>query len=182
MSKPIKQMQMDALKQTFSDVKNLVLLTQEKLDAVTENQIRLNLRKKKVRLHMVKNSLARRVFDDLGLRLKDVWTGNTVVAWGGGESIKELSREIEAAIKEAGKKDPKIAEKLKVKTAVAEGEQVTFEQALTMPTRQEAIGELLAMILGPGSALAACLEGPGGQLASQIESKTKEETAAAGSA
>jgi large subunit ribosomal protein L10 len=181
MSKLVKQMQMDALKQTFSNVKNLVLLTQDKLDAVLENQIRLSLRKKNVRLHMVKNSLARRVFDELGVRLKDVWTGNTVVAWGGGESVKELSREIEAVLKEVGKKDPKIGEKLKVKTAVAEGEQVSFEQALTMPTRLEAIGEVVAMILGPGSALAACLQGPGAQIASQIESKTKEESSAGAS-
>jgi large subunit ribosomal protein L10 len=181
MSKLVKQMQMDALKQTFSNVKNMVLLTQDKLDAVTENQIRLSLRKKNVRLHMVKNSLARRVFDELGLKLNGVWTGNTVVAWGGGESVKELSREIEATIKEIGKKDPKIGEKLKVKSAVAEGEQVTFEQALTMPTRLEAIGEVVAMILGPGAALAACLQGPGAQIASQIESKTKEESPAAAS-
>jgi hypothetical protein len=44
-----------------------------------------------------------------------------------------------------------------------------------MPTRAEAIGQILSMILGPGAAIAGCLVGPGGQVASQIETKTKEE-------
>jgi large subunit ribosomal protein L10 len=179
MSKVIKQMQMDALKKTFGGLKNLVVLSQNKLGAIAENQLRLNLRKKNVHLQMVKNSLARKVFSDLGLELKDVWTGNTVIAWGGGESVKDLSRELESAFREAGKKDPKFNEKVTVKTAIAEGEQVTFDKALKMPTRLEAIGEVLSTILGPGAALASCLTAPGGAVASQIETKSKEQAPAA---
>jgi large subunit ribosomal protein L10 len=140
--------------------------------------MRLGLRKKNVRLQMVKNSLARKVFNELGLNLKDeVWSGNTVIAWGG-ESVKDLSRELEAAFKEQTKKDPKFGEKVTIKTAIAEGEVVSFETALKMPTRLEAIGDVVAMILGPGAAIAGILQGPGGQIAGQIETKTKEETAA----
>jgi large subunit ribosomal protein L10 len=179
MSKAIKQMEMDALKKTFGGVKNFVFLSQTKLGAIADNQLRLGLRKKNIRLQMVKNSLARKVFVELGLDLKDVWSGNTVVAWGGGESVKDLSRELEAAFKDQTKKDPKFGEKVTVKSAVAEGEQVTFAAALKMPTRLETIGELVAMILGPGAALASQLIGPGGQIASQIESKSKESTSAA---
>jgi large subunit ribosomal protein L10 len=174
MSKVIKQMQMDALKQTFSGVKNFVFLSQSSLGAIAENQLRLSLRKKKVRLQLVKNSLARKVFDQMGLQLKDVWTGNTVIAWGGGESIKDLSREIEAAFKEQTKKDPKFNERVTIKTALADGEQVTFAAALKMPTRLEAIGDVVRAMLAPGAALAGALAGPGGQVASQIESKTKD--------
>jgi large subunit ribosomal protein L10 len=179
MSKVIKQMEMDALKKNFNGVKNMVLLSQGKLGAIAENQLRLGLRKKNIRLQMVKNSLARKVFSEMGLELKDVWAGNTVIAWGGGESVKDLSKELEAAFRDQTKKDPKFGEKLKVKAAVAEGEQVTFEAALKMPTRLEAIGEIVGMILSPGSAIAGCLTAPGGAVASQIESKSKEEAAPA---
>lgn len=180
MSKVIKQMEMNALKNAFSGVKNMVFLSQTRLGAIAENQLRLGLRKKNIRLQMVKNSLARKVFkDELGLQLKeDIWSGTTVVAWGGGESIKELSLELDAAFKEASKKDPKFGEKITVKSAVAEGEEITWEKAKTMPTRLEAIGEVVALIMGPGAQLASILQGPGGELASQIESKTKEESAA----
>ena len=153
MSKAIKQMQMDAMKQTFSGVKNMVVISSTKLGAIAENQLRLSLRKKNIRLHQVKNSLARKVFNDIGIRL-DVWGGCTVFCWGP-ESVKELSKGLEAAFKEQEKKDPKFKEKVTVKTAVAEGQPVSFADALKMPTRLEAIGEIVGAIAGPGSHLAA---------------------------
>ena len=53
--------------------------------------------------------------------------------------------------------------------------------AKTMPTRLEAIGEVLAAILGPASAIAGCLVGPGGQVAgcvAAVEEKNKDGAAA----
>jgi len=176
MSKVIKQLQMDAMKKTFGGVKSLVVLSQTKLSATAENQMRLSLRKKNVLLHQVKNSLAKKVFDDLGMPVKDIWGGSTVFAYGP-ESVKELGKMLEATFNEMGKKDPKFKEKVTVKAAVADGTQVTFAEALKMPTRLEAIGEVVGMILGPGSQLASILQGPGGQLASQVETKTKEPAA-----
>jgi large subunit ribosomal protein L10 len=178
MSKAIKQMQMDAMKQTFGGVKNMVVISSTKLGAIAENQLRLNLRKKNIRLHQVKNSLARKVFDDIGIKLNDVWGGSTVFCWGP-ESVKELSKGLEAAFKEQEKKDPKFKEKVTVKAAVAEGQQVSFAEALKMPTRLEAIGEILSAIIGPGGQIAAMLISPGGQIASQIDTKTKEPAAPA---
>src|SRR5262245_42896655 len=173
MSKIVKQLQMDALKQSFKGVKNMVVLSSTKISGTAENQLRLALRRKNIRLQQVKNSLARKVFTDLGIELKDVWGGCTVFAWGP-ESVKELSKGLEGSFKDASKKDPKFGEKVTVKTAIAEGQQVTFEQALKMPTRLEAIGEIVGSVLRPGSTLSALVMGPGGQVASQIESKTRE--------
>ena len=176
MSKIIKRMEMDAMKGAFTGIKNMVFLSQTKLGAVADNQLRLSLRKKGVRLQMVKNSLAQKVFGELGLELKNIWSGNTVVAWGG-DSIKGLSKELESAFRDLTKKDPKFPEKVTVKCALADGTQVTFAEALRMPTREEAVGEVLGAILGPGSAIAGLLIGPGGAVASQIESKSKEPAA-----
>ncbi len=117
MSKKIKQMQMNELTKTFGGVRDLVLLSLTGLDAITENKVRLDLRKKNIRLHMVKNSLARRVFGEMGINLKDVWAGPTTIAWGG-SSVAELSQQIDKAFR----KNDKIKDKVKIKTAVAEGE------------------------------------------------------------
>ncbi len=165
MSKAVKQLQMDALETTFAGVKDMVFLSLTRVDAKTENTVRLGLRKKNIGLSMVKNSLLRRVFKKTGVEPgEDVWAGPTVVAWGG-ESVKDLSKAIEAALL----KDAKFKDKVKVKTAVAEGQPVPFEIALTMPTRKEAIGEIVGMILGPASSIAGCLTGPAAQVASQIQ-------------
>jgi|SRR5579862_9180080 len=164
MSKKIKQMQMDVLAKTFSGVRDLVLLSVSGVDSLTENKVRLDLRKKNIRLHSVKNSLARRVFGEMGLNLGDVWAGPTTLAWGG-SSIAELSRTLDDAVK----KNDKLKDKVKIKTAVAEGEVVPFAKALTMPTRVEAIAGVLSALLGPAASLASQLTGPASQLASQIK-------------
>jgi len=173
MSKAIKQMQMDALKKTFDGVRDMVFLNMVGLNAIAENKVRLELRKKGIRLQQVKNSLARRTFADAGINLEKPWQGTTTVAWGA-NSIKELSKEIE----DFRKKHDKV---VKVKVAVADGEEVEFAQALKMPTRLEAIGEVIGMIMGPASTIAAMLTGPASQIASQIQtiSEKKEEAPAA---
>ena len=168
MSKLVKQMEYTALEKTFSGVRDLVLLSPARIDSGTEYNFRKQLREKKVRVQMVKNSLARRVFEAQGVKLDDkVWAGTTLVAWGA-DSIKDLSRAVDGLIKEIEKKDPKQKDKLKVKTAVADGQPVPMAAALVMPTRLEAIGEVIAAMLGAVSEIAGGLTGPAAQVASQI--------------
>ena len=74
------------------------------------------------------------------------------------------------------KKDPKSPEKFKIKTAVADGQTVSFEVAKTLPTRLEAIGDVLSALLGAGGSIAGCLSGPAAQLVgciAAVEEKNK---------
>lgn len=163
MSKQIKEMQMKSLHAEFQGVRDMVFLSAKGVDVQTENTMRLAMRKKNMRLLMVKNSLMRRVFGELGVVVpEDTWVESTVVAWGG-DSIKGLSKELEAHLKH-----DKLKDKFKVKSVLADGATTTFVQALTMPTRLEAIGEIIALAMGPGAQVAGCLTSPGGQVASQI--------------
>jgi len=186
MSKIIKAMEMEDLRRTFQDVRDLVVLTTHQLDSLGEYTLRANLRKKKIRLKTVKNSLCRKVFKDLNINIPDdspFWSKQSVIAWGS-NSIAELSREIEGELrnpKNAGLYRNKDKERVSIKGAVADGQAVTFQQALKMPTRQEVIAQIVGMILSPGAQLAACLMGPGSQLASQVKQigeKKDEEPAA----
>jgi large subunit ribosomal protein L10 len=176
MSKLIKQMEMAALKKTFEGVRDLVMMKVIGLNAIADNQVRLGLRKKGIRLQVVKNSLARRVFGDMGIYMSAGWEGATTVAWGG-TSVAALSKEIEAV----AKKHDKV---IKVKTAVADGQEVTFELALKMPTREEAIGRVVSLALAPASRLVGQILGPAASVASQIKtlSEKKEEAAPAATA
>lgn len=161
MSKAIKLMQMNAMKDSFKGVRDLVMLNIVGLDAVSENQIRLGLRKKGIRLHTVKNSLARRVFTDMGLNVTAGFEGATTVAWGG-SSIAQLSKELEPIVKKHEKK-------MKVKTAVADGQTVTFDLALKMPTREEALGRVAMLAMAPARRVAAQIVGPASQVCGQIK-------------
>jgi large subunit ribosomal protein L10 len=181
MSKVIKQMQMDALRATLGEVRDAVVLSIQGLNCQLDGALRATLRKKNIRMQVVKNSLTRRVFDDLGIRIgadSPVWAGPTTLAWGTA-SIAELSRAIDEELKKS-KNAAAYKDKVKVKTAIAEGQLVSFDLALKMPTRQEAIAQIVATILGPGSAIAGCLTGPISQVASQIQTiGEKKEGAAA---
>src|SRR5262245_45320501 len=99
MSKAIKQLEMEALKQRFEGVREDVFLSVNKLDATADWAVPRDLRKKKIHVQMVKNTLARRVFRDLGMPIEadGYWTGTTWLAWGP-ESVAELSKEIDTAV------------------------------------------------------------------------------------
>jgi large subunit ribosomal protein L10 len=172
MSKQIKQMEMDALKQTFANVRDMVMMSVTGLDCHADNHLRLTLRKKNIRLQVVKNSLARRVFTDLGLPVDPVKEGSTTLAWGGG-SIAELCKELDALLKKN--------EKVKFKAAVADGQQITFEQGLKMPTRAEAAGRVIMLALAPARRLAGQILGPARRVAGQVKA-IAEKTEAAGAA
>jgi large subunit ribosomal protein L10 len=183
MSKVIKKMEMDALKDTFKGVRDLVALNTRGLSCQGDYTFRANLRKKNIRLRVVKNSLARKVFDELGIPILETsptWVGQTMFAFGAG-SIAQLSREIDTELK-----SPKLAalykDKVSVKRAIADGQEVTFEVALKMPTREEAIARVIMLALSPASRLVSALTGPGSALSSQLKSiadKKPEEPAPA---
>jgi large subunit ribosomal protein L10 len=182
MSKLVKQMQMDDLKKTLGEARDFVFLSVSQMDGISDNGFRRSLRKKSVHLQVVKNSLARRALGDLGVPIpveSPYWSGQTTIAWGT-SSLSDLSRAIDGEVKELVKKNAKLKDSVKIKGAVLEGQQVTFDQALKMPNRAEAIGAVLAAILGPGSSIAGALVGPAGQVAGQIQaiSERKEEAAA----
>ena len=130
MSKKIKQLEMDALGAQFKNVRDLVVLSMTGIGCQADNQMRLALRKKDIRVQVVKNSLTERVFGDLGIKLTGCWEGPTALAWGAG-SLAELCRELDAVMKKN--------DKIKDKTAVIEGQPIPFAQAKTLPTREEAI-------------------------------------------
>jgi large subunit ribosomal protein L10 len=167
MSKEIKQMQMDALKKSFADVREYVLLSVKGLTCQADHGLRAALRKKNIRVQMVKNSLARRVFGELGMDIgKDspYWAGTTWMAYGP-ESVAELSKELDTLIV----RDAKLKDKVTIKGAIAEGLPIPFDLAKTRPTRAQAIGAIVAMIMGPASQIASQIMGPASQIASQVQ-------------
>ena len=177
MSKKIKALELTALRNAIGTAKDYVLLEPIKLDAAADYEFRKTLREKKIRVQMVKNSYAKKIFGELGLNAGDVWSSTTLLCWGGA-NIKELSTTIETAVK-ASKKDAKAPDKFKVKTAVSDGSPVTLEAATKMPTREEAIANVLGCVLAPGANLAAAILGAGGTLLAVVKAiEEKAKTAA----
>lgn len=176
MSKKIKELELNALRKTFKGVRDFVLLEPLKLDSASDYALRKGLRDKKIRVKMVKNSFVRKVFDENGVKV-DPGSGPTLLCWGA-DSPKALGTAVKDILKLL-RPDPKQPEKIKEKTGVADGSMVSLEQLSKIPTKQEAIGEVLAAILGPGSTLAAAIMGPANNLGGLLKALEDKGTAGA---
>jgi large subunit ribosomal protein L10 len=169
MSKFIKSLEMDALRATFRDVRDLAVLSAVKLNSQGEYTLRASLRKKQIRLQVVKNSLTRKVLRELNIQFAEdspFWAGPTMLAWGAG-SVSELTREIDSELKDV-KKGPLYKDRFTRKGAIADGQAVTWEEAVKMPTRTEAIGRVVTLALSPGRRLMSQILGPGSTLLGQV--------------
>jgi len=181
MSKVIKQMEMTALRTTFEGVRDLAVLSVQGLTCQADAALRAALRKKKVRLKVIKNSLTRKVFGELGLNVKaesPYWSGPTTLAWGAG-SIAELCQMIDGELA-LPKTAAQYKDKVKKKGAIADGQEVPWEVAVKMPTRVEAIARVAMLALSPARRIAGQIRGPSGKVAGQVKtiSEKKEEAPA----
>src|SRR6266567_6745964 len=107
MSKYVKELMMDQLKSELDGNRSVLIVDFKGLDAISENKLRLDLRKKNIKVRALKNSLARRVFADVGMPdLGRFLQGPSVAVWGG-DGVAELAKEISAQVKKLKKPEIK---------------------------------------------------------------------------
>lgn len=164
MSKPVKQLVAASYRSRFADTDGAVLIDIRGVKSNHNNELRAGLAADGVRVTVVKNSLARQAVADTPLQdLGELMTGPSAVVYGG-ESVVQVARKlIELA---------KGIENLEFKGALMEGQMFGPDQidALSKyPTRDEAIGQAVQLILSPGSNLVATALGPGRKIASLVK-------------
>ncbi|HEY3246469.1 MAG TPA: 50S ribosomal protein L10 [Phycisphaerae bacterium] len=175
MSKPLKEMVTDTLRRRFDGLDSACVVDLTGLDVVRTHRLRQELRAKSIRMHVVKNSLARRAFKGGPLEaLGEALEGPSALVTGG-TSVMDVAKELVRWSKEFPK--------LKLKRAIIEGERnlVPVEEVARMRGRRELIGELLMLISSPGRAIAGCAQSPGGKIAGCLKALAEkhDETAPA---
>ena len=120
---------------------------------IAEHGFRRDLRKKSIRLRVLKNSLARRVFSDMGMEgLSKYLEGQSAVVWGG-EGPSELAKEITTRFK--------ALKKPQIKGGAVDGVIVGPEQVddiTKLPSREVLIGQVLSLVLGPAQQVLSMLD------------------------
>ncbi len=93
---------MDQFRTDLDGSRSVLILDLKGLDAVSEHQFRRDLRKKSIKIRTSKNTLARRIFSEMGMDglAADAWQGPSVAVWGG-DGVAELAKEISAQVKRA---------------------------------------------------------------------------------
>jgi large subunit ribosomal protein L10 len=164
MSKPVKEMMQRQMTRRLEGVTSVAVVDLTGVDANDNNRLRSRLREKDISLHVVKNSLARQAFKEVGLEQAcDLLEGPCALAYGA-DSVVVIVRELRDIAKEVAN--------LGVKGALLEGDVFgaeRMEELSKYPTREEAIGQITQAATSAGSQLASCFVAPGGSIAALLE-------------
>ena len=173
MSKQVKDLITRELSTKLKDIDGVAVINPRGINAIKNNLIRRRLHDKGLKMMVVKNTLARRATEGTALKGFDkLLDGPSAVVYGK-QSVPTIARAVLA--------EKKADDTIELRGVFFDGEVYVgakgVEQVSKLPTREEAIGQLVAAILGPGRNLAAALKGPGGTLGAMlktIENKAKE--------
>jgi large subunit ribosomal protein L10 len=181
MSKKVKSLIEKETAVRLEGVEAVAVLNPRGIGAIANNQIRRRLREKNMRMTVVKNTLAARATASSKLKgFEKLLEGPSALVYGKGVSISAIARAILAEKKLI--EDNKGA--LELRGAFFDGEVYVgdkgMEAASKLPTREEAIANVLSAILGPGKKLAGALKGPGGKLGAILKTIEEKGGASAG--
>ncbi len=161
MSKYVKNLVTRELSDRFKELDGVAVINPRGINGIKTNQIRGRLHAKGLRMTVVKNTLARRaVADDSKIKGFDkLLDGPSAVIYGKA-SISEVARLLLA--------EKKTDDKLEMRGIFFDGEAYVgdkgIEQVSKLPTREEAIDNLIGLVLSPGRNLAGAIKGPGGRI------------------
>ncbi|MFQ5489241.1 MAG: 50S ribosomal protein L10 [Phycisphaerae bacterium] len=171
MSKLVKDMITQTLSARYDGVQDACVVDLSGLDVDRTQQLRRDLSSKSMRLHVVKNAMARRAFaggplEPLGKELSGPCALVT-----GGDNIIDVARTLVHWAKELGN--------IGLKEAIIDGDAdlVTVDQLAQMKSKDELVGEIGLLVSSPGRALAGCLQGAGGKIAGCLKTLADREAA-----
>lgn len=174
MSKKVKSLVTGEMTKRFAEADAVAVISPKGIDGNKNHSLRKKLREKNLRMTVVKNTLARRAVEGKKLQGFDKLLDGPSALIYGKASISAIAR----LLMDEKKND----EKLELRGAFFDGEIYEGEKGVEtvskLPTREEAIGNIVAAILGPGRKLAGALKGPGGKLGAilkAIEEKAPKE-------
>jgi large subunit ribosomal protein L10 len=155
---------MDQLRSDLDSGRSVLILDLKGLDAVAEYQFRRDMRKKSIRVRALKNTLARRVFSEMGMDgLSRYLEGPSVLVWGG-DGVAELAKEVSAQVKTL--KKPEIKGGAVDGVVIGPGQ---VDEITKLPSREALIGRVVSLALAPVQRIVALAGSPAGNLMGQLK-------------
>ena len=150
----LKKQVVEEIKEKIQGAKSIVLVNYKGLTVAQDTEFRTEFRKANCEYKVLKNTLVRKAFNELGVTLFDEdLNGPTAIAFGSDET---------AAAKVAIKACEKYKDVISVKSAYVDGQYVDLNgvKALSqMPSREELIAKLLGTLNSPISGFVGVLSG-----------------------
>ncbi|MCA3004237.1 MAG: 50S ribosomal protein L10 [bacterium] len=165
MSKTVKNMLTRDYTKRLEGFSEALVISIRGMKATQTTKLRRQLSKNKIKITVVRNDLARKAFKGSALESLDSFlSGASALAYGGG-SIVEVAREITGMLADYPG--------LELKGAILDGTlfkgDAGVKELSKYPTRPEAIGNVVTLLVSPGRKLAAQVKGPGSNIAGIIK-------------
>ena len=173
MSKKVKSLIEKELVGKLKTVEGVAVINPRGINGIKTNQIRRRLQEKGLKMTVVPNSLVKRAVADTKLKGFDALLDGPSALIYGKASLPAIARLL--------MEEKKGLETLEFRGVFFDGELYVGEAGVKavskFPTREEAIANIVAAMVGPGRKLAAAIKGPGGKLGAvlkTVEDKAKE--------
>jgi len=165
MSKKVKNLIEKHIEADFQGLDGVAVINPRGIGAIKNNLIRRRLNEKGLKMRVVKNTLAKRAGDRTKIKGFDkLLDGPSAVVFGKA-SISTIARAL--------LEEKKLDETLELRGMFFDGEVYVGDTGVTqvskLPTREEAISQVLAAILGPGAKLGGIFKGQAGKVAALIK-------------
>ena len=174
MSKTVKAMIEKELKSRFAGVNECLVVSIRGLKGEDNNELRGDLLKQRISMNVVKNSLARRAFRDMGMgSMQELLNGPCAVVYGG-DSIVDVAKSMVAWSKKL--------DQLEVKGSYLDGKVLdgrATENLSKMPNRRELSGIIVRQVLAPGSKVVGAIISPASVIAGCIKTLIDNKSSAA---
>lgn len=165
MSKPVKNLMIRDYQQRLEGMNDALVISLRGVSGIDNNKMRIDLRKKNVRITVMRNNLASHAMKGTPLAgLEKLLAGPTALAYGEAGVIDAARAIVEWAKK---------LEKLELKGAILDG--ILFEgkkgveELSKFPTKKEAQSQVVTLILSPAKNLMAQVKGPAGKVMGVIK-------------
>lgn len=164
MSKVVKNMIARDYTKRMEGSSDAMVISIRGMKAIATTKLRSKLAKDKVKVTVVRNSLARRGFKGTSLEgLADLLAGPSAMVYGG--SVVETARSIVAMLPDFPG--------LELKGAILDGNlfkgDAGVKELSKYPTKAEAISQVVTLVVSPGRKILGQLKGPGSGVAGIIK-------------
>tara|TARA_B100000959_G_scaffold280583_1_gene342679 strand:+ start:367 stop:912 length:546 start_codon:yes stop_codon:yes gene_type:complete len=165
MSKQIKKMIVDEYKRRFDDVNNALVVDIRGIGANENNDLRVDLLGKDIHITVLKNSLAKTALEGTNLEVLSTTLNGPSALVFGGDSVVGVARNLVDWAKKV--------KNLELKAAVLDGELFDgadgVKRLSDFPTKEEAQGTVVQLVLSPAGNLVKAATSPGSNLLGIIE-------------
>jgi large subunit ribosomal protein L10 len=178
MSKKVKNLIEKQIEADLQGIDGVAVINPRGINAIKNNLIRRKLSEKGLRMRVVKNTLARRAGERSKVKGFDKLLDGPSAVIFGKASISTIARLL--------LDEKKADDKIELRGMFFDGEvyvgEKGVEQVSKLPTREEAIGQIVTLALSPGKNLAGIFKGQAGKVASLIKAVEEKAEKAGGAA